>query len=85
MAELEIDEQQPDVTEEAVESVTDEWFICGHPGYPDPIGFPTREKAVAFYWDCPPYSGSREGIRIRRRTVTRYEAFVPELREGSDG
>lgn len=74
----------PEDDELRVEETRIEWWVLGHPGWPDGIDFRTREKAEAFYWDNPKLDGSREGIRIRRKDVIRFEAYVPE-KEKTDG
>jgi len=68
---------------EQIESVREEWLVLGHPGWPDGMDFPTRERAETFYWAHPKLDGSRDGIRIAHRTVTRFAAYVPDP-EGSN-
>lgn len=57
---------------------TTEWWVLGHPGWPDGIDFRTAAEAERFYWSTPKLDGTREGIRIRRKDVVRYEPYVPQ-------
>jgi len=58
-------------------TVREEWWVLGHPGWPSGIDFRTRDAAEQFYWDHPKLDGTRDGMRVMHRTLTRYPDYVP--------
>ena len=57
--------------------VREEWFVLGHPGWPMGMDFRTQAEAERFFWENPKLDGTRNGMRVMHRTITRYPEYVP--------
>lgn len=59
----------------------EEWFVLGHPAWPMGVDFRTQAEAESFYWRTPKLDGTRDGMRVMHRTITRYRDYVPQPSE----